>query len=202
MALSEEEIKNIKSQIISQVKSWNASDEQKKEAIEQIEDMSEEELEEFLKKNTQTKGKEEKQECPFCSIIQGKIPSYKIDENKSSLAVLEINPLSPGHVLVLSKNHNKLKSSTFTLATKIAKRIKSKLKPEDIKIENAKIADHNLVTIIPIYKDKKLERKKADEKELILMQDKLKAKPKIKKVKQVISETKIENLPVVKKRIP
>ena len=74
--LNEEEIKDIKKQIISQIDSWHASDEQKKQAKQQIEEMPAEELEAFLAKNkiiSETKGKEDKTECVFCSIIQGKI---------------------------------------------------------------------------------------------------------------------------------
>ena len=36
-------------------------------------------------------------------IIEEKIPSYKIQENKA-VAVLEINPISEGHTIVIPKN--------------------------------------------------------------------------------------------------
>ena len=188
--LSEEEIKNIKEQIIQQIESWQVSEEQKATAINQVESMSSEELEKFLAKNKQQVS-QEKQECPFCLIIQGKIPNYKLDENKSSLAVLEINPLSKGHSLVLSKKHSKLASSAFSLANKLAKRIKSKFKPEEVKIENIKIQGHEIVNILPIYKNEKLERKKAEEKELILIQDKLISRKKEKKPEKKSEEKQV-----------
>ena len=44
-------------------------------------------------------------ECLFCQIIEGKIPSYKIYEDKEFLAFLDIFPKSEGHVLVIPKKH-------------------------------------------------------------------------------------------------
>ncbi len=48
--------------------------------------------------------------------------SYKLDENKSSLAVLEINPLSKGHSIVIPKKHQaieKAPSLAFSSANKM-----------------------------------------------------------------------------------
>lgn len=39
----------------------------------------------------------------FTKIIQGEIPCYKIAENESCLAFLDINPLKEGHTLVVPK---------------------------------------------------------------------------------------------------
>lgn len=39
----------------------------------------------------------------FKKIIDGKIPCYKIYEDKHVLAFLDIQPLSPGHTLVIPK---------------------------------------------------------------------------------------------------
>ena len=43
--------------------------------------------------------------CVFCSIINGDIPSYKIYEDESILALLDVNPVSPGHTLIIPKEH-------------------------------------------------------------------------------------------------
>ncbi|KAF8883337.1 HIT-like protein [Gymnopilus junonius] len=43
--------------------------------------------------------------CIFCLIVQGKIPSFKVFETEKSLAFLDINPVSEGHTLVISKYH-------------------------------------------------------------------------------------------------
>ena len=39
----------------------------------------------------------------FSKIIAGEIPAYKIAENEHCFAFLDINPLCPGHVLVIPK---------------------------------------------------------------------------------------------------
>ncbi len=45
--------------------------------------------------------------CVFCKIVLGEIPSHKIYEDESFLAFLDINPRAPGHTLVIPKNHEK-----------------------------------------------------------------------------------------------
>lgn len=44
-------------------------------------------------------------DCVFCQIIQGKLPAHKIWEDEHFLAILDINPNTPGHTLVLPKIH-------------------------------------------------------------------------------------------------
>ncbi len=46
-----------------------------------------------------------KNECIFCKIIKGEIPSFKIYEDDVAIAFLDIRPLNPGHTLVISKKH-------------------------------------------------------------------------------------------------
>ena len=43
--------------------------------------------------------------CIFCKIVHGEIPAHKIYEDEAFLAFLDINPLSPGHTLVIPKQH-------------------------------------------------------------------------------------------------
>tara|TARA_A100001037_G_scaffold306608_1_gene353240 strand:- start:2290 stop:2709 length:420 start_codon:yes stop_codon:yes gene_type:complete len=43
--------------------------------------------------------------CIFCSIIEGDIPSHSIYEDKDTMAFLDVNPISPGHTLVIPKHH-------------------------------------------------------------------------------------------------
>lgn len=43
--------------------------------------------------------------CIFCKIVKGEIPSYKVYEDDNFLAFLDINPESPGHTLVIPKTH-------------------------------------------------------------------------------------------------
>jgi len=39
----------------------------------------------------------------FTKIINGEVPSYKVYEDKQTFAFLDIHPMQPGHVLVVSK---------------------------------------------------------------------------------------------------
>ena len=44
-------------------------------------------------------------DCIFCKIINGEIPAYKVYEDDDILAFLDINPVSPGHTLIIPKKH-------------------------------------------------------------------------------------------------
>ena len=43
--------------------------------------------------------------CIFCKIIKGEIPSSKVYEDEEILAFNDINPAAPVHVLVIPKKH-------------------------------------------------------------------------------------------------
>ena len=45
--------------------------------------------------------------CIFCKIVKGEIPSYKVYEDDKFLAFLDINPQSPGHTQVIPKEHHR-----------------------------------------------------------------------------------------------
>ena len=70
------------------------SPEQIKELQEKIKNMSPEELREFQKK-----------QCIFCQIIAGKVQSRKVYEDDSVIAILDVNPANPGHMLIMPKEH-------------------------------------------------------------------------------------------------
>ncbi|MEK6857207.1 MAG: HIT domain-containing protein [Nanoarchaeota archaeon] len=46
-----------------------------------------------------------KQQCIFCQIISGAVASKKVFEDDKVIAVLDINPGNPGHMLVIPKEH-------------------------------------------------------------------------------------------------
>ncbi len=46
-----------------------------------------------------------KNDCLFCAIIDGEIPSTKVYEDELCLAFRDINPLAPTHILILPKAH-------------------------------------------------------------------------------------------------
>lgn len=73
--------------------------------------------------------------CIFCAIADGEIPSFKVYEDDLVLAYLDINPFAKGHTLVIPKAHSEglLDTDDETLAAvitrvkKIAAHIKAKL---------------------------------------------------------------------------
>lgn len=44
-------------------------------------------------------------DCLFCKIAAGEIPSTKVYEDETTLAFRDINPQAPVHVLVIPKKH-------------------------------------------------------------------------------------------------
>ena len=61
---------------------------------EELAQMTPEELAEFQKQN-----------CVFCQIASGKIPSKEVYSDEESIAVLDINPAAKGHMLLMPKGH-------------------------------------------------------------------------------------------------
>lgn len=216
--LTDEQTSKLKEQILKQL--VNFPEDKREQIKEQILEMSSEEFEDFLIQNGLTNNGDNsssntftsttsKQQCVFCLINEGKIPSYKIDENKENTAILEINPLSKGHALIVPKKHlevDKIPTSAFTLAKKITKKLESKFKPKEIQISSKNMFGHAIVEVLPLYGTEK-GKKKASEKELIELQETLKAKPKKPRTKKEehtkgTSERPRQNLPRLKPRIP
>lgn len=44
-------------------------------------------------------------QCIFCQIVSGAVPSRKVYEDELVLAILDIRPASPGHILIMPKQH-------------------------------------------------------------------------------------------------
>lgn len=70
------------------------TEEQRLEVEEKLKKMSPEELKKL-----------QEQQCIFCQIISGKVPSKKIYEDEFCLVILDINPAAKGHLLLLPKKH-------------------------------------------------------------------------------------------------
>ena len=45
------------------------------------------------------------EDCIFCKIIKGEIPSFKVYEDDKVFAFEDINPISEGHTLIIPKRH-------------------------------------------------------------------------------------------------
>ena len=44
-------------------------------------------------------------DCVFCKIIKGEIPSTKVYEDENVLAFKDINPAATIHILIIPKKH-------------------------------------------------------------------------------------------------
>lgn len=194
--IPEEQVAQIKKQIIRQIETTFPED-KKESAIKQIELMGPEQLEEFLEKNNLIKAGKNLtgNQCIFCSIISEEVSSYKIDENKDSIAILEINPISKAHVLIIPKKHclfqKKIPKDISSLLEKISKKIKSKFKPKNILTARTTLFEHEVINLIPVYKDETIDSKryKAKKEEL---EDVQKILTKIKKI--VIKKQKVKKI--------
>ena len=46
-----------------------------------------------------------KDNCIFCKIINGEIPSHVLYEDEQFKVILDVNPATKGHALILPKEH-------------------------------------------------------------------------------------------------
>lgn len=46
-------------------------------------------------------------DCLFCKIVRGEIPSFKVYEDEEVLAFMDIFPITKGHLLIIPKKHYK-----------------------------------------------------------------------------------------------
>src|SRR3989338_2753325 len=157
--LSQEEAEKVKKNVIQQIESSFPED-KKSSAIAEIESMSPEEIEEFIEKNS-SQNPPQNSKCIFCSIVFNDIPSYKIDENPESVAVLEINPISKKHI----SSEKEISKKTLALAKSVSKKIKSKLSPKDVLSPFQNLMGHEIISLIPVYANEtqNSKRRKADE---------------------------------------
>lgn len=81
---------------------------------------------------------EEGSNCVFCAIVQGRSHAYRIHEDPLSLALLDINPFSKGHCLVIPKRHvpwwhdltQEETESLFRVARVVSQRIMKAFRPD------------------------------------------------------------------------
>ncbi|MFH1521422.1 MAG: HIT domain-containing protein [archaeon] len=195
MAITKEEADKIKEHLLTQLD--NFPEDKRNQIKEQINSMTAEQVGTFIEQNklTHLGG-----QCIFCSIIANKTPSYKIAEDKNNIAILELNPLSKGHALILPKEHlGEVPESSKNLAQEISKRLQKKFNPKEIQIKELKIMDHSLIEVIPIY-GTETEKRQATEEELKSLQE------EIKKIEEIKIEKKAEpeeiDIPILPIRIP
>ncbi|MCI8926965.1 MAG: HIT family protein [Lachnospiraceae bacterium] len=72
-----------------------------------------------------------KDNCIFCKIIGGEIPSHVLYEDEQFKVILDVNPATKGHALILPKEHYanlyELPEETAADAMKLAQRMMRKM---------------------------------------------------------------------------
>ncbi|NQV83787.1 MAG: HIT family protein [Rhodospirillales bacterium] len=84
-------------------------------------------------------------DCIFCKILRGEIPCFKVYEDDDVLAFMDVNPIAPGHALVIPKHHSKdiletppeWTGKTFAAAGRVARAVQKTCNPEGINILQA-----------------------------------------------------------------
>jgi histidine triad (HIT) family protein len=106
-------------------------------------------------------------DCIFCKIIAGELPGQIVEEDERTIAFLDINPATRGHLLVIPRAHarNLLEISsedlgaTIATAQRMAQRVNQRLDPAGINLINScgaaawQTVFHFHVHVIPRYED-------------------------------------------------
>ena len=98
----------------------------------------------------------------FTKIIKGEIPCYKVAENQSHIALLDINPIARGHTLIIPKKEidylfdlpDDLLADTMIFAKKVVSAIDRVLSPirTGVIVEGLEVP-HAHIHLVPIYKE-------------------------------------------------
>lgn len=105
-------------------------------------------------------------DCIFCKIIEGDIPSRKVYEDEDVIAILDMSQVTKGHTLVISKEHvrnildysDELAARVFSKVPKIARAVKAfdpDCKGLNVLMNNEEIASqsvfHGHIHLLPRY---------------------------------------------------
>lgn len=99
------------------------------------------------------------QDCIFCQIVAGKLPSTKVYEDKEVLAFLSIEAINPGHTLVIPKKHveefqdlgEDAYSKLMDAVRKVAKALKKTYSPKRVGllVQGFEVA-HGHIHVVPL----------------------------------------------------
>jgi histidine triad (HIT) family protein len=106
-------------------------------------------------------------DCLFCQIVAGEIPSTRVDEDERTVAFMDINPATRGHVLVVPREHatDLLEvgaedlAACVAMAQRIAGRQRERLGADGVNLINScgaaawQTVFHFHVHVIPRYED-------------------------------------------------
>ena len=114
-------------------------------------------------------------DCIFCKIINGEIPSYKVYEDNNVLSFLSIDPEGYGHTLVIPKKHyvnySDIPLDELNHINEVGKivfdKIKTNLKPDGIRLvqNNGCIQEvkHYHLHLVPVFEIDKVGKKNFEE---------------------------------------
>jgi len=106
-------------------------------------------------------------DCLFCGIVAGSIPSETIDSDERTVAFMDINPATPGHALVVPREHSadlleigpEDLTATILAGQRLSKRMKDVLEADGINLINAcgaaawQTVFHFHIHVVPRYED-------------------------------------------------
>ncbi len=108
-------------------------------------------------------------DCIFCKIIKGDIPSYTIYEDEIVKVILDINPVSNGHMLIIPKTHyvnlmdidDSVLSHIMNTSKDLYKKYKDKLNIDGLTItqnnDYGQEVKHYHLHLIPRYENDNIE---------------------------------------------
>jgi len=200
--MNNSEISSIKEELIEQIN--NKFPEDKKDVL-KILSMNDSEFIEFLKTNNLIKNSEN---CVLCSIISGEIPATKITENEKALAILEINPISEGHVIIIPKEHTikkeEIDQDIEKLIYSVKQKLEESLRPKKVEIFYSEAFNHQIINLLPVYSDEtqNSKRNKSTLEDLEIIKEKLFKEKEEDKINEIKSQPEREILDSSKTKIP
>jgi histidine triad (HIT) family protein len=124
------------------------------------------------------------EDCIFCKVVAGEIPSEVVDSDERTVSVMDINPATRGHVVVMPKSHSENLltvderdlAATMAAVRRLVGRMNETISPAGFNILNNmgraawQSIFHFHVHVIPRYEDDPLQLpwlpEPADPKEL------------------------------------
>lgn len=84
-------------------------------------------------------------DCIFCKIVAGELPAQIVGEDERTIAFMDINPATRGHLLVIPREHarNLLEVDPADLAAcaataqRMARQVSERLKPAGVNVINS-----------------------------------------------------------------
>ena len=98
--------------------------------------------------------------CVFCQIAAGRAPAHRIMEDDLSLCILDINPFTVGHCLVIPKRHApwwhdldpEETQSMFRLANQVANKMMEAFRPDFVCMyARGRRIPHTHIFLVPTY---------------------------------------------------